>query len=49
LFDYGHLAIKSIIVGPHPFQKLQYEAAKLMLREEQIDATIRLSEIPYRR
>ncbi len=43
------LPIKSIIVGPHPSQELQCEAVKLMLKTEGIDATIRVSEIPYRR
>jgi hypothetical protein len=44
-----NLPIKSIIVGPHPAQELQCEAVKLMLREEVIDAEVRMSEIPYRR
>jgi len=49
VFAHGpSLPIKSIIVGPHPSQELQYEAVKLMLSEEGIDATVRLSEIPYR-
>ena len=43
------LPIKSIIVGPHTFQELQYEAVKLMLKEVDVDATVRLSDIPYRR
>jgi hypothetical protein len=42
------LPIKSIVVGPHAFQELQYEAVKLLLRQKRIDAQIRLSGIPYR-
>jgi len=50
LFDHrAGLPIKSIIVGPHPSQELQYEAVKLMLRTKGINGTIRLSDIPYRR
>ncbi len=50
VFERGsRLPIKSIIVGPHPSQELQYEAAKLMVSTEGFDATVRLSEIPYRR
>jgi hypothetical protein len=50
VFDYGpSFPIKSIIVGPHASQELQCEAVKLMLKTEGIDATIRVSEIPYRR
>ena len=43
------LPIKSIIVGPHALQDLQYEAVKLLLRAAEIDAKVRLSDIPYRR
>jgi hypothetical protein len=50
LFEHGGgLPIKSIIVGPHQSQELQYEAVRLMVKAEYIDATVRMSNIPYRR
>jgi hypothetical protein len=47
--DRFNLPVKSIIVGPHPAQELQFEAAKLIIKKEEIDATVRMSEIPFRR
>ena len=41
--------VKSIIIGPHPDQEKQAEAVRMALESEYIDATVRLSAIPYRR
>ena len=41
-------AIKAIIVGPHPQQDKQAEAVRMALESENIDATVRCSDIPYR-
>ena len=41
--------IKSIIVGPHPYQEKQAEAVRMALESEQLDANVRLSAIPYRK
>lgn len=43
------IPIKSIIVGPHPAQDKQAEAVAMALESEGMDASIRPSEIPYRR
>jgi hypothetical protein len=43
------LPIKSAIVGPHPAQDKQAEALRMVLERRKIDASIRLSSIPYRR
>jgi len=42
------LPIRSIIVGPHPHQELQREAMSHLLENAKIDASVRLSEIPFR-
>jgi len=42
------LAIKSIIIGPHHNQENQRKAVSLLLEQTGVDASIRLSDIPYR-
>jgi hypothetical protein len=42
------LPIKSIIVGPHPYQDAQKEAALMLLESYGLDVEVRLSSIPYR-
>jgi len=42
-------AVKSIIVGPHPLQDKQEEAAKMFLESEALEVPVRKSEIPYRK
>jgi hypothetical protein len=50
LFDTTRpLPIRSIIVGPHPYQEKQADAVKLMLDATSFtDVEVRLSEIPFR-
>lgn len=42
------LPIKSIIVGPHPYQEKQAEAVRMALEMKRMDAEVRLSAIPFR-
>jgi hypothetical protein len=42
-------SVKSIVVGPHPLQEKQEEAVKMLLENEKMYASVRRSEIPYRR
>jgi hypothetical protein len=42
-------AIRSVIVGPHPFQDKQEEAVKMLFEKENLSIPVRKSEIPYRR
>jgi hypothetical protein len=43
------LPIKSIIVGPHPYQQRQAEAVSMALEVAKIRVPIRLSAVPFRR
>lgn len=47
--DVGHLPMKSIIVGPHPYQDRQAEALDMALEAKGIRLPIRRSAIPFRR
>ncbi len=52
LFDTVHerpFPIKGIIVGPHPLQEKQEESVKMLLEAEDLVASVRSSQIPYRR
>jgi Protein of unknown function (DUF2971) len=42
------LAPRSVIVGPHDQQENQVIAVKLLLEQYQLDASVRVSEIPFR-
>jgi hypothetical protein len=43
------LPLKSIIVGPHPFQERQTDSVKLALEEARFpNVSVRMSAIPYR-
>ncbi len=49
LFGEGYkLPIKSMIIGPHPHQLLQKDAIERLLECKELDAEVRLSEIPLR-
>jgi hypothetical protein len=50
LFDGSktELPVKAIIVGPHPYQELQKEAILRLLEDKGVDASVRLSGIPFR-
>jgi hypothetical protein len=43
------LPIRSIIVGPHPYQEKQAEAVRMAIETKRMSVEVRLSAIPFRR